>query len=58
MDEVIEDLKRFVRGTVDMALKGNATEAQMDAMASVANALVWAYGNRQVSLSEQKDTCL
>ena len=39
--EIRKDLAAFVHDTVEAARNGTATDAQMQAMASVANTLLW-----------------
>lgn len=39
--EIREDLAAFVHDTVEAARNGAAADAQMQAMASVANTLLW-----------------
>lgn len=56
--DVREDLASFVRDVIEKSASGSATDAQLEAMASVANTLVWDLQQRDVSGLSRKDSDL
>lgn len=56
--DVRENLASFVRDVIEKSASGSATDAQLEAMASVANTLVWDLQQRDVSGPSRKDSDL
>lgn len=56
--DVREELASFVRDVIEKSASGSATDAQLEAMASVANTLVWDLQQRDVSGPSRKDSDL
>lgn len=56
--DVRDELASFVRDVVEKSASGSATDAQLEAMASVANTLVWDLQQREANGSSRTDSDL